>query len=127
MKYRITLTEEQACITQNALEEYFRLRYGQAIDFSNDICSQHCDLSTDNPNHARIFDQFIVRRDAVTDMMRAVFSVAFGARHCLEKPKDCKEAETIWDAIRTARGNNHWNKAFQSGAEPIPDIEVIDA
>lgn len=126
MKYRITLTEEQARITQIAIEEYFRLRYGQAIDFSNDLCSQNCDLSPDNPNHARIFDQFIVRRDAVADMMRAVFSVAFGARLYCEKPKDCKEAETIWDAIRTARKDNHWNEAFQMGAEPIPDIEVID-
>lgn len=126
-KYKITLTEEQMAVTQDALEEFFRLRYRQSFDFADDIASQYTDLSPENPNHEKIYDQYIERRDAIMEVMKAVFAIAYGNSYLYEsKPKNCKEAETIWDAIRTVRGLNHWEKAFQSGDEPIPEIEVID-
>lgn len=126
-KYKITLTEEQMAVTQDALEEFFRLRYRQAIDFADDIASQYTDLSPDNPDHERIFERYIDRRDAIMEVMKAVFAIAYGNAYLYEtKPIRCAEAETIWDAIRTVRGLNHWEKAFQSGGEPIPEIEVIE-
>lgn len=126
-KYKITLTEEQMAVTQDALEEFFRLRYRQATDFADDIASQYTDLSPDNPDHKRIFERCIDRRDAIMEVMKAVFAIAYGNSYMYEtKPKRCEEAETIWDAIRTVRGLNHWEKAFQSGEEPIPEIEVIE-
>ena len=64
-KYRITLTEEQARVTQIALEEYMRLRMGQDMDFCDDIAAIGTDLSPENPNHELIFDRFIHRRDAL--------------------------------------------------------------
>lgn len=126
-KYKITLTEEQMAVAQDALEEFFRLRYRQTTDFADDIASQYTDLSSDNPDHKRIFERYIDRRDAIMEVMKAVFAIAYGNSYLYEtKPKRCEEAETIWDAIRTVRGLNHWEKAFQSGDEPIPEIEVIE-
>lgn len=125
-KYKITLTEEQMAVTQDALNEFFRLRYRQSIDFANDIAGQYVDLSPENPNHKKIFDQYIERRDAIMEVMKAVFAIAYGNVYHESKPKHCKEAETIWDAIRTVRGLNRWEKAYQSGGEPIPEIEVIE-
>ena len=127
-KYRITLTEKQMRVTQVALEEYFRLRMGQDMDFSDDMASLETDLSTDNPEHRRIFDRYIDRRDALRQVMKAFFGIAFDGGYLKEKTDDMLIAECIWDAIRTARGCNHWGEAMQIGPEPLPKItqEEID-
>lgn len=123
--YRITLTEEQAIVTQIALEEYFRLRMGQDYDFTSEMARMNVDLSQSNPNHDAIFDRYIQRRDHLHEIMSAVFRVAFEPSGYLQQKTDrMMEAETIWDAIRTARGCNRWEKAMQIGREPIPGIEV---
>lgn len=46
----ITLTEKQLRLLQTAMEEYFRLRMGQAWDFADDICAMNVDVfDPDNP------------------------------------------------------------------------------
>ncbi len=77
-KYKITLNERQLVIVEHALEEYFRLRMGQDFDFSDDLAEMGQDLSTDNPECKRIFAEYIVRRDAIGEIMKAVFRIAFG-------------------------------------------------
>ena len=127
-KYRITLTEEQMRVTEKILEMSIRLLMGQDWMFSDEVTMLNADMSPDNPNHNRIFDAYIKRRDHVRDVMKAVYSIAFEPTGYLgEKSEDMLEAETIWDAIRTVRGHNRWGKAYQSGKEPIPDIEEVEA
>jgi len=121
--YTITLTEAQMRVTQNALEEYFRLRLGQDSDFCTDLAGMICDLSPDNPNHDYIFARYLQRRDHLQAIMRAVFSVAFEPTGYLEsKTPDMMVAECIWDAIRFARGLSRWDKPYQIGDEPSPKI-----
>ena len=125
-KYKITLTEKQMRVTQVAVEEYFRLRMGQDMDFSEDMAALNHDLSADNPNHSRIFAEYISRRDHLRELMRAFFRIAFEPRGYLnEQTDDMLIAQCIWDAIRTARGCNHWGQAMQMGGEPLPEIEEI--
>lgn len=125
-KYKITLTEKQMRITQVALEEYFRLRMGQDLDFSEDMAAINHDLSAENPNHKTIFSEYISRRDHLREIMKAYFRIAFEPQGYLsEQTDEMLNAQCIWDAIRTVRGCNHWGHAMQMGGEPLPEIEVI--
>lgn len=77
--YKVTLTENQARVVQTALEEYFRLRMGQEMDFCMDFASLEVDLSPENPQHEKIFDLYIARRDHLQEVMRSFFRIAFAA------------------------------------------------
>lgn len=126
-KYRITLTEEQMGIAEKYIEITMRLFMGQDWMFVDEVAGLNCDLSPKNPDHKAIFNSYIHRRDHIKEIMKAVFAIAFEPRGYLEnKTDEMTEAETIWDAIRTARGASIWGKAYQMGQEPIPGIEVIE-
>lgn len=123
--YVFELTEEQMRVTKNALEEYFRLRMGQDFDFDNDLAAINVDLSPENPNHKRLFDMYIARRDHMHELMNAFFRIAFEPSGYLkEKTEDMLIAECIWDAMRVAMGISRWGEALQTGSEPSPKIEV---
>lgn len=128
-KYKITLTEEQMRVTQNALEEYFRLRLSQDMDFSNDIAFQDYKPPEDEKQMERAFNNRICRRDAIREVMKAVFHIAFqsnGYGVIGEKTPDMIISECLWDSIRFARGLSRWDQPFCIGSEPVPEIEVID-
>ena len=126
-KYTIEVTEEQLRVIQNCLEEYFRLRMGQDIDFVDDFAALNCDLSSDNPNHNEIFDRFIHRKYALSEVMKAFFRIGYGSRGYLEKKTDdMLIAEDLWDFIREARGRGHWGGPLHVGPEPVPKITKED-
>lgn len=127
MNYTMTITEAQLRVIQNALEEYFRLRMGQDMDFSMDMAMIGRDLSPDNPNHDNIFREYLHRRDHLRDLMRAFFQIAFEPSGYLEcKTDDMMIAECIWDAIRYTRGISRWDSPFQIGTEPVPMIIAME-
>ena len=118
-KYTIELTEKQLAIVQNALEEWFRLRMGQDMDFCNDLAEMSVDLNPDDG----MFEKYLSRRDHMREVMKAFFRIAFEPNGYLtEKTEDMLIAETIWDAIRCARGQSRWGKPLVLGGEPCPKI-----
>lgn len=127
MKYQIELTEAQVKVVQTALEEYFRLRMGQERDFCDDMASIDCDLSPDNPNHNRIFDLYIARRNHLQELMRAFFRIALEPTGYLnEKNEQMMIAEDIWDSLRFVRGQSRWSSVLHIGPEPVPTIRKVD-
>lgn len=56
-RYILTLTEKQAILIKDALEEYFRIRMNQWGDLAESLVIKNIDLSTDNPNHEKIFER----------------------------------------------------------------------
>ena len=123
MTYTIELTENQINIVETALEEYLRLRMGQDFDFCDDLASINCDLSPDNPKHGWIFDMYIARRDHMSELMRAVFRIAFEPKGYLEKKTDgMLVAEDILDSIRCAIGRSRWGKPLNLSEEPTPKV-----
>jgi hypothetical protein len=98
---------------------------GQDFDFCNDIASLNVDMSPENPNHERLFDMYIARRDHMQEVMRAFFRIAFEPTGYLkEKTDDMLIAECIWDAIRCVRGLSNWSSPLHTGSEPVPKIEI---
>ena len=124
MKYKITVTEEQMRVMQIALEEYFRLRMGQDGSFTEDMASIGHDLSPENPNHERLFDQFIHRRNHLSEIMKCYFRICFAPYiYPDNKTKDMLIAEDLWDAIKCSRNSKNSTRAMQTGPEPSPIIE----
>ena len=125
MNYELKITEKQLSIIQNALEEYFRLRMGQCHDFTTDFCSMGVDLSPENPNHDRIFDRYIVRRNAMLEVMSAAFRIGWNGTFLEEKTPEMLIAEDIWDCIRYARGQGRGGSPLHLGEEPPIEIQEV--
>ena len=149
VSYKIQLTEEQIRVVQNALEEYFRLRMGQVIDFCDDIAGINTDvykkvsgswvkqtnlsnvfnlesnLSANYSDIDKAFDSYIHRRNHLEEILKAFFRIAFEPEGYLkQKTEDMLIAEDIWDAIRTKRGLSRWGDvSLQLSKEPVPKIE----
>ncbi len=121
-KVTIELTEKQAITVLVAVEEWFRLRMGQCSDLANDLaCLKHGDSD---------FDKVLVRRDAINELMRAVFRIAWP--HCgspMEIPPYVHVASDIWSTLRYELGpKGEWiNTPFQMGPEPLPKITVEES
>lgn len=118
-KVTIELTETQARIVLAAVEEWFRLRMGQPADLADDLaCLRHGDSD---------FDKVLVRRDAINELIRAMFRVAWP--YCgtpREVPPYVHVASDIWSALRYEMGpKTEWcSTPFQMGPEPLPKITV---
>lgn len=123
-QYKITLTEEQMKVVMRSLEFRARILMGQEFDLANDLAFYDVDMSPDNPKHKEIFDAAIQCRDALSEVAKAMFRIAYPPYGTPQKKGDevC-EALTVWDAVRTALGINFWGKPYQQGSEPIPTIE----
>lgn len=120
-KYSVTLTENQMGIVRKALEFYMRSILGQHLYTADELAFMDVDLSPENPEHEKIFDTAIIKRDALAEVFRAAYAIV----NIQKKPGIELEAETIWDAIRHALGQSNWPQPFQSGTEPVPEISEI--
>jgi hypothetical protein len=101
---------------------------GQPGDLADELAFYGADLSPENPNHDKIFDRCIIKRDMIYDTLNGIYRGVFNSGYGVpeEKSEDMMMAECIWDAIRFARGKSRWGSPFAIGKEPIPKIEVIE-
>ena len=67
-KYTLTITEKQAVLIKDALEEYFRIRMNQWGELADSLAMKNIDLSTDNLNHEKIFERYITERDSIRNV-----------------------------------------------------------
>ena len=125
--YQLEVTDEQLRVIQNCLEEYFRLRMGQDIDFINDFCAMNLDLSPDNPKYEHVFDRFIQRRNHMHEVMMAAFYIGYGDQKYLDKKTDdMLIAEDLWEGIRFERGVSRWDRPLHVGNEPPAKIRKVE-
>ena len=126
-KYKVELTEEQMRVLQNCVETMMRIEMGQVDMLAERLAEYNVDFSQDNPNHERIFDQYITTRDAITEILKSATRIAYSSWGVPEKKDDdTLIAECIWDSIKFARGLSIWGAVLPIGSEPVPKIEVID-
>lgn len=133
-KYILTLTEKQAVLIKEALEEYFRIRMNQWGDLADSLAMKNIDLSPDNPNHGRIFDGYITERDAVLKIFECAGRILWdGQRN--NKSEDQLIAEDIWQVIRHQLWKDSENKVewcvdarepLRVSDEPLPEMKKVE-
>ena len=126
MKYVVELTEEQARVAQKCFEFYMRFMMGQDYNVSEEVAMTGVDFGP-GPEHDRIFNAYIQRRDHLREIMKCYFRIGFGMHGVpKEKTEDGMIAECMWDAMRFARGQSRWDAPFQIGSEPVPKIIKVE-
>jgi hypothetical protein len=122
-KVILELSETQARTVLAAVEEWFRLRMGQETDLADGLV--FLNYKRDDHN----FDSAIQRRNAVIQVIRAMFRIAwplYGTPG--EIPPEVHVASDIWSALRWELSEKgEWDRTpFQMGPEPMPKITVED-
>lgn len=123
-KVTIELTEAQARTVLAAVEEWFRLRMGQYSDLANGLAFlgyKH------DPENKLAFDRRIVKRDAISEVIKAMLHIAFpdyGTPGKIEP--EVHIASDIWSVLRYELSTKeaYMSTPFQMGTEPLPKITV---
>lgn len=128
-KKRVTveLTEKQARTVLVAVEEYFRLRMGQA-----NACGLADDLAFAEHNRTkdadgRGFDLALQRRDHINHVLKAIFYMVWPIYGTPEKKTEpVLIAGDIWSQLRYELGPKDMfcSTPIQLGPEPLPQITV---
>ena len=126
-KITIEMTEKQARTVLTAVEEYFRLRMGQANigGLADDLAFAEYDRAKDNDGKG--FDLTIQRRDNINHVLKAIFHIAwpiYGAPE--KKTESVLIAGDIWSQLRYELGPKDMfcTTPLQLGSEPLPKIIV---
>ena len=130
-KYTLTITEKQAVLIKDALEEYFRIRMNQWRDLAESLAMKNIDLSKDNPNHEKIFDRYIIERDSVLNVLKCAGRILWENQ---KNPKSDEQliAEDIWQVIRhqlwkDSENKNNWcvdsREPLRMSDEPLPEMK----
>ena len=133
-RYILTLTEKQAILIKDALEEYFRIRMNQWGDLAESLVIKNIDLSTDNPNHEKIFERHITERDAVRNVLECAGRILWENQI---NPKSDEQliAEDIWQVIRhqlwkDSENKNDWcvdaSEPLRMSDEPLPEMKKVE-
>lgn len=134
IKYTIELTEAQLRLVNAALEEWFRIPLNQWSELADRLARKGVDLSRNNPRHSEIFDNYIIRRDAVHEIMRSIGRILWPQGTPM-KDEGQLVAEDIWQCIRHqlwidgGRNPNNWldsQPALHLSKEPLPIIRKVE-
>lgn len=126
-KVTIELTERQARTVQAALEEYFRLRMGQANlnGLADDLAFDLYDRSKDTTGKG--FDLAIQRRDNINHVLKAIFHMAWPIYGAPEKKSEpVLIAGDIWSQLRWEMSAKEPYAAtpIQLGPDPLPKVTI---
>lgn len=133
-RYNLVITEKQAILIKDALEEYFRIRMNQWRDLADSLAMKNVDLSPDNSNHERIFERYITDRDAVQKVFECACNILWdGQRN--DKSEEQLMVEDIWQVIRHQLWKDSENKVewcvdarepMRMSDEPLPEMKKVE-
>lgn len=132
-RYNLVITEKQAVLIKDALEEYFRIRMNQWGDLADSLVMKDIDLSPHNPNHEKIFERYITEREAVRNVLECAGRIIWENQ---KNPKSEEQliAEDIWQVIRhqlwkDSENKNNWcvdaREPLRISHEPLPEMKKV--
>ncbi len=133
-RYNLVITEKQAILIKDSLEEYFRIRMNQWGNLSESLVMKNIDLSTDNPNHEKIFEKYITERDSVRNVFECAGRILWENQR---NPKSEEQliAEDIWQVIRhqlwkDSENKNDWcvdaREPLKMSDELLPEMKKME-
>ena len=124
MKITIECSNDQADIILQALEDFFRLRMGQADCVAQSLVDDVADLHD--------IDNYCDKREMLESAYRMVVNIAYPRSN--HSSDTCRNASDLWCCIRYAiyKAKSHdpdsWDvrssEPIQLGTEPLPKVEV---
>lgn len=133
-KYVLTISEKQAALIKDALEEYFRIRMNQWDSLAESLALKNIDLSPEHPRHKEIFEGYIHDRDAVQKVLECAGRILWGNQKN-PKTEEQRMTEDIWQVIRYELWKNHphgdgWcvdsRPPLQMSEEPLPAMKKVE-
>ena len=138
-KYKLTLTKKQMQVLQEVCELRFRIDLLQENELAEILAQMDClDLDPRNPDHKKIFDSYIERREHISAILKALFEIASPTPERWAKGRkrnpESLVAEDIFLAIRHQLWKDNPNKStltvdsykpLSVSEEGLPQIEVI--
>lgn len=123
-KVTIELTEAQAKIVLQAVEEWFRLRMGQHGGLAHDLAFYGYKYKKGDDD---TFNNAIAKQAMLDGILDEMFHIAF--TQCGKPRKvepDVTVASDIWSALRyeLSYKSDRMTMPFQLGEEPLPKITV---
>lgn len=135
-RFILELNENQLKLVKESLEEYFRIRMDQWVDLADSLTMKGMDMSSENPKHKEIFNDFLIRRECVKCALESVGKMLWGYG---ENPKSKEQliAEDIWRVVRyTLWSENHkpgedtWcvdsYPPMNCSGEPLPKCYILN-
>lgn len=133
-RYNLVITEKQAVLIKNALEEYFRIRMNQWGDLADSLVVKDIDLSPHNPKYELIFERYITERESVRNVLECAGRIIWENQR---NPKSDEQliAEDIWKVIRhqlwkDSENKNDWcvdsREPLRMSNEPLPEIKKVE-
>jgi hypothetical protein len=99
--YEITVNENQLKAMRNALEEYFRLRLGQAYELIEDWAFGELDWNAPKSEERdRAMDRAFLRRDDAAEVFRTAYRIARGNTYRNCSTETSRICEDIWQVVR---------------------------
>ena len=128
-KVTIEMTETQARLVLEAVEEWFRLRLAQRSDLANGLAFLGYDWNSGNQKDEKEFDRRIERRNSLDVVIGAMLDIAFPyIKHGIpfEVTPETHIVSDIWSQLRWELSNKEqWmSTPFQMGAEPMVKVTV---
>lgn len=126
-KVTIEMSETQARIVLEAVEEWFRLRLGQYHQTADGLAFLGFRYSEDKRDE---FDERITRRNHINYILSAVMNIAFPYTSVpITTYPEVNIASDIWSQLRwdLSEKDTTWDRTpFQMGTEPMVKVTVED-
>jgi hypothetical protein len=126
-KITIEMTETQARLVLESVEEWFRLRMGQYHQTADGLAFSGFHYSEEKRAE---FDDRIMRRNHINLILKAVMDIAFPYSIVpRELDPDVHIASDIWSQLRwdLSEKDAIWDRTpFQMGTEPMVKVTVED-
>ena len=100
MRYILELSEDQAEIIRIALEEYFRLRMNQTLDFADSLCFEDFKKNHTDEEFNKCIENRDMFRDELEKLLNVVHPLHFVCGKFREQTIEMRRAQDIWQAIR---------------------------
>lgn len=136
-KYRITLNDEQVNAVMEALNLRFRIDLCQDSDLSEILAHKNIDLNPELPEHQRIFDRYIERRNIISNIIKAIFDMTKVYWEDNNRNQRAMQCEDIWQVLRyqlyldspykkELEGTTMSYKPMRISDQELPVIEKVD-
>lgn len=138
MKLEMEIKNQQLALIIDALEEYFRIRMGQAHIVADQFAMDtfpNRETFKDPHEFDKAFDRWIEKREHIQSVLQSAIDINYGSHIPSASSDICRNVSDIWCCIRheqyvTEHSNDGlWDirsaEPYQLGELPMPKVKIV--